>query len=1138
MKILKFTTLLFLMVSAIETGYGQPNVEGQWSNDILWTGDFIGDPDGVIPVAAALLPDGKVLCWSAYEPWTFGGDNGQTYTVIFDPINETFEEGFISATKHDMFCPGIHNLADGRIMVHGGSSSNKTSIYDPVKEAWEASGALNIARGYHGAVTLPDGRAFTIGGSWSGTKPLTTNGENFGFFQRHGEVWSPITQNWRVLPGVPFDLLVTEGLVDQEDIALSDPGNGIYDYYRGDNHAWLWVAPNGKVFQAGPGEQMHWIDVDANNGEGSYTAAGTRNGETYSMCGVTAMYDIGKIIKAGGAATYEDRVSPLTPANKNCYVIDINNETPVVTDIPDMDYERTFLNIVVIPTGESIVFGGTDNAKTFADDGAYEPNGTTPRNLVPEMYDPESNSWTKLDPMQINRTYHSVAILLPDGRIMTGGGGLDGQGSAVNHPNVELFSPPYLFDENGQAASRPTIDACPLTARYNSNMVVKTGCSVASFVFMRYSSVTHSTNNEQRRIPLTFKTVDVNTYEINVPNSYLLPPGYYMLFAIDHAGVPSVSKRILVDNSPSLATIPEGFCEIAPSGWTLANSGTISEETYDYWDEPAVHAFDGDPLTTWSTETYSTLSEAQRTLEIDMGSGHDLVGFQYIPRQDKEYRGMVREYEFQVSTNGTTWTTAATGEFSAQKAFQTIPFNTTYANHRYFRFIGKSNLFDDDFPGHLEDYVPDPAVTVPSDITYQANNFSNHVLQPNGDSDETQHMISVGEIIPLTNQCTPALTAQTITFNAIPDKNTTDIPFAISATSSSGLTVTLSLIDGPATLENGTVTLTGLSGTVTIQADQAGNGTYESAPSVVQTFVVQDANTACRTLDLGATAFVDYGTLTNSGLAEVTDDGNNVWLINDNSRSISISQTVTATTVLAFEFAADQEGLYHGIGLDNNAAENGGDKAIMLYGTNTGKFSADNETYNNYDGNGGYKQYVIPIGSLGAQFLGSMNRLFFISEIGTSGAVGSSNFRNIRIYDSVTDACSEFQETIVRIKMNLQGPWNTDDLDMNNTLMLNDQVPLTQQYSGAPWNYAGSECIADFPADCVDWVMVNLRAPVPNDGSTILYQKVCLLKKDGTVVDPSGSENINFGRTGQSQGFISVHHRNHLGVMTELLDLY
>ena len=119
------------------------NVFADYSDTGRWS-DVI-DLD-LVPVAVANLPDGKLLAWSAKDKLNFGGTNGRTWTTVFDPQNETFSSTLVSETNHDMFCPGITNLPDGRIMATGGSGSNKTSIYDPNNGVWTAAQEMNTPR--------------------------------------------------------------------------------------------------------------------------------------------------------------------------------------------------------------------------------------------------------------------------------------------------------------------------------------------------------------------------------------------------------------------------------------------------------------------------------------------------------------------------------------------------------------------------------------------------------------------------------------------------------------------------------------------------------------------------------------------------------------------------------------------------------------------------------------------------------------------------------------------------------------------------------------------------------------------------------------------------------------------------------
>jgi hypothetical protein len=93
-------------------------------------------------------------------------------------------------------------------------------------------------------------------------------------------------------------------------------------------------------------------------------------------------------------------------------------------------------------------------------------------------------------------------------------------------------------------------------------------------------------------------------------------------------------------------------------------------------------------------------------------------------------------------------------------------------------------------------------------------------------------------------------TAQTITFNTIPNKKPTDPPFTVSPTASSGLPTEVCIICGPATIQNQEITLKAFpkgTPTVIVRAVQAGNATYATATPVEKAFkVIKEATgTGC-----------------------------------------------------------------------------------------------------------------------------------------------------------------------------------------------------------------------------------------------------------------------------------------------------
>jgi galactose oxidase len=464
----------------------------------------------VNPIAVANLPSGKLVMWSANNQFSFEGDigsaSGRTYTSLFDPATNSSTAIVVTNTGADMFCPGTANLFDGKILVNGGSSSPKTSLYDPASAGWSVEASMSIPRGYQGDTVLSDGSVLTLGGSWSG-----------GYGGKLGEVWTA-GAGWRRLWSVSAD-----------PVTGPDP-QGVF---RGDNHLWLFTAGNGKVFHAGPSAAMHWITTAGN---GTISDAGNRADDPYSINGNAVLYDAaGLIVKMGGAPAYQN-----ANATSSSYVIDIKGASPVVTKIAPMAYKRAFANAVVLPNGQVVVIGGQTYPVPFSDDTSV---------LIPELWDPDTRVFRQLKAMQTPRNYHSTAILLPDGRVFEGGGGQCGDGCVGNHLNAEILTPPYLLNADGSLASRPTITQAPATATLGSSIVVTTGGPVVSFSMIRLSSVTHTVNNDQRRVPLAIQaTSGANSYTLGIPsNPSIVLRGYYMLFALNAQGVPSLAATIRVN---------------------------------------------------------------------------------------------------------------------------------------------------------------------------------------------------------------------------------------------------------------------------------------------------------------------------------------------------------------------------------------------------------------------------------------------------------------------------------------------------------------------------------------------------------------------------------------------------------------
>ena len=248
------------------------------------------------------------------------------------------------------------------------------------------------------------------------------------------------------------------------------------------------------------------------------------------------MYDAvaGKILTVGGSPDYQDSY-----ATSNAHIITLGapGEVPTVTTIGNMAYARAFANGVVLPDGTVLITGGQTYAEPFSDANSI---------LIPELFDPGTNTFTQLAPMSIPRNYHSVGILLPDATVGNGGGGLCGS-CATNHFDMEIFTPPYLYDASGALAARPTISSVSTGATaVGTSFTVTTGGAVDSFSIIRLTSTTHTVNTDQRRIALTPSATAGTTYTLDIPaDPGVAVPGVWYIFALA-GGVPSVASYLTI----------------------------------------------------------------------------------------------------------------------------------------------------------------------------------------------------------------------------------------------------------------------------------------------------------------------------------------------------------------------------------------------------------------------------------------------------------------------------------------------------------------------------------------------------------------------------------------------------------------
>lgn len=270
--------------------------------------------------------------------------------------------------------------------------------------------------------------------------------------------------------------------------------------------------------------------------------------------GSSVMYDKDKVVYIGGG---------IRPPTQSTSTIDLSGKVQIAwSPADDMMIRRRQHNATVLPDGTVLVTGGTrgdaQGVVGFSDDVAFNDLRPGQPVHVAELWNPNGDSgkqWTGMASESVDRCYHATAILLPDGRVLSAGGGEFQLGPDFppkpnlhwdSHTDAQVFSPPYLFIEG----PRPRIDSVSvdrIICGSKFDIVTAEPSQIAKINLIGLSSVTHSNNTGQRLVPLKpFVVKDKSLTVPAPPDTNSCPPGYYMLFIINKKGQPSVGQIIQV----------------------------------------------------------------------------------------------------------------------------------------------------------------------------------------------------------------------------------------------------------------------------------------------------------------------------------------------------------------------------------------------------------------------------------------------------------------------------------------------------------------------------------------------------------------------------------------------------------------
>jgi hypothetical protein len=454
----------------------------------------------VVPIHVSLLPSGRLLFWDSISDIPaakYHGPQDTTRMAVWDPATNAFTR-VDTTTGYNLFCSGLAHLPDGTVLVAGGNKDHTLAgldtvhFFDDQTQTWTLSPALmGGGRWYPSVTPLANGEMLITSGGYDTPEVFTSLG-----------ALRPLTDAVLSLPLYP----------------------------------WFHASPGGRAFNFGPTDALRYLDA---TGTGAWERVGKRGDGVKRTYGSFGLYDIGKVIVAGGG-----------PSSRSARVINFlySDRRPQTTLTGDLVVGRRQHNMTVLPDGSVLATGGNWNGTPLVDLNAPVLNA--------ERWNPATGTWQLLAAAQRTRQYHSTAILLPDARVLSGGGGICGKCQTLGYieKNFEIFSPPYLFASDGSLAPRPQISSAPETIHYDEDFFIATPSPLtsASVVLMRMASVTHSVDFEQRRVPLRFTPTTGGLNVRAVPNANLAPPGYYMLFLNDAAGVPSVARILHLGEGVSL----------------------------------------------------------------------------------------------------------------------------------------------------------------------------------------------------------------------------------------------------------------------------------------------------------------------------------------------------------------------------------------------------------------------------------------------------------------------------------------------------------------------------------------------------------------------------------------------------------
>ena len=517
-------------------GRGLPDAVGQW------TPPFAEAPDAPAAAEAAVLPDGRVFYFTGTEsPDNPAPPPRRSGLRLLDLRSGTPEwTAPRDGGARDLFSSDVTTLPDGRLLLAGGPRT--AVLYDWRTDSVAAAASMKAERWYPALAVGADGDPTAFGG----VGPVV--GDRPPGPVRRTETYHRDSGAWRENDSGPAS---ESGLPPDPRIVLAPNGQFFYAAAgdMGDpsaGAAGLATGPSAALYQ--------FFDPRTRKWEVSGPAPlGARSGAFVVPLTLEPPYEQMTLLTAGGTVA----ATPGAPASVAATLTTVDADGDVgAKPTGDLHHARWAASAVLLPDGQVLAAGGIGGGDD--DSGAPAPGAPV---KTAELYDPTAGKWTAVAPPARGRGRHSSALLLPDMRVLVGGG--DGD------PSFEVWSPPYLF-----RGSRPVVKQVQRAVGYGESFDIVTPDAdlVESVVLLRTPSPQHGTDSDQRALKLEFSRSSEHTLTATGPPSgRAAPPGIYYL-VINRKSlqgpVPSVARMVFVGRT-DVGEARQPFADDAPAPvWT------------------------------------------------------------------------------------------------------------------------------------------------------------------------------------------------------------------------------------------------------------------------------------------------------------------------------------------------------------------------------------------------------------------------------------------------------------------------------------------------------------------------------------------------------------------------------------------